>query len=756
MHEIVDSNVRWFARATILAVIAASACGEIADTATDAPPSTGDAPAGDFTLTIAKSGEGEGTISSTPAFECGSECRLTAPAKTIVTLTATPASGSVLDTWAVSMGEWNVEECATSTTCTIELDRDMTIEARFEKAPLTITVGKMGNGAGTIRSSPGGIDCGGDCTEDFPFGTSVVLTANPATSSTFLGWTGGGCSGTHPCTLVVEAATEVTATFAMNNTIVVSKLGDGMGTVTSPSGIDCGTDCLETVLPDTTVMLTASPAPGSAFAGWGGACTGIGTGLTCTVTINAATSVTARFNLIRHSLAITTLGDGDGEVTSNPLGIACGLDCSEQFPHGTTVELTANPAPGTVFSGWSGACTGTGSCSVLVTAATSVTATFALTQHVLTVTRTGNGTGVVKATGIFCGSDCTQTYPYGRVVSLVATADANSAFAGWSGACAGATGIECIVTITDATNVTAKFSLDQHLLTVVRAGSSSGTVTSSPVGISCGATCTKLFDYGTSVTLTATPTAGAAFTGWSNAGCTTSSPTCTLSITYARTVTATFAPRGALYTIEQTDDVLRRLDPVTLQYTNIGGLGIDFAYGDCAWSTSTNTLYMVPSSAQNLYRVNTATGAATYVGLHGIAQLRALAFHPPTGYLYAIGGGEQLYRINPATAAATFVGTTNIVLDGLSWDSRRSRMVGLKAGTTGGTLYVINLSNGVAANLAAAGSINNNGLTYDPIIDRHWAVDVSGKLVQYDPNDEMARTQPGMDGGEQSCIAYRP
>jgi len=82
-------------------------------------------------------------------------------------------------------------------------------------------------------------------------------------------------------------------------------------------------------------------------------------------------------------------------------------------------------------------------------------------------------------------------------------------------------------------------------LTVSQAGTGSGTVTSSPAGISCGTTCSAAFDFGTSVTLTATAARGSTFTGWSGEGCS-GTGTCTVSLTQARSVTATFtlAPTG--------------------------------------------------------------------------------------------------------------------------------------------------------------------------------------------------------------------
>ncbi|MFZ9669733.1 MAG: virginiamycin B lyase family protein, partial [Solirubrobacterales bacterium] len=76
-------------------------------------------------------------------------------------------------------------------------------------------------------------------------------------------------------------------------------------------------------------------------------------------------------------------------------------------------------------------------------------------------------------------------------------------------------------------------------LSVTRAGSGSGTVTSSVGGIDCGSSCSAQFDGGTSVTLTATPSPGSTFGGWSGA-CSGSAESCTVLMNQARAVTAGF------------------------------------------------------------------------------------------------------------------------------------------------------------------------------------------------------------------------
>lgn len=73
---------------------------------------------------------------------------------------------------------------------------------------------------------------------------------------------------------------------------------------------------------------------------------------------------------------LTVTANGSGTVTSSPTGINCGLTCSTSFAAGTTVTLTATPGRGSIFVGWSGACSGTGPCTVPLNAAASVAASF--------------------------------------------------------------------------------------------------------------------------------------------------------------------------------------------------------------------------------------------------------------------------------------------------------------------------------------------------------------------------------------------
>jgi hypothetical protein len=243
-------------------------------------------------------------------------------------------------------------------------------------------------------------------------------------------------------------------------------------------------------------------------------------------------------------LTVTRAGTGSGTVTSSPSGIACGADCSETYTAGTVVTLTAAAASGSSFAGWSGACTGTGSCQLTMSAAQSVTATFNLNPVTLTVAKAGTGSGTVTSSpaGISCGSDCSEPYAPGTVVTLTAAAASGSSFAGWSGACSGTA--SCQLTMSAARSVTATFNLSAlHTLTVSKTGLGSGTVSSSPAGIDCGAQCSASFASGTTVTLTALPEPGSGFVSWAGA-CSGTSLSCDVLVDAAMSAVADFDLAG--------------------------------------------------------------------------------------------------------------------------------------------------------------------------------------------------------------------
>jgi phospholipase C len=262
-----------------------------------------------------------------------------------------------------------------------------------------------------------------------------------------------GCAGIRPAP-TPSPSPSTTQTFQLTVTAPPA----GQGTITSsPAGISCPSTCTASFAQGTKVTLTATPGTNYLFSGWSGACTGT----SCTVTINAATTVAASF-IETEGLNVALAGTGSGTVTSTPAGINCPTTCSAAFPDNTQVTLTETAGTNFYFGGWSGACSGATSCSVTVTAAENVTATFT-TGDSITVTTSGTGTGNVTSTpsGINCTSGsttgCTATFPPGTAVTLAETPTVPNIFSGWSGACSGSAACSVTVSATPA-SVTAAFA----------------------------------------------------------------------------------------------------------------------------------------------------------------------------------------------------------------------------------------------------------------------------------------------------------
>ena len=178
-------------------------------------------------------------------------------------------------------------------------------------------------------------------------------------------------------------------------------------------------------------------------------------------------------DLLLDPLNVFQAGNGSGKVRSAPYGIDCGTTCSAFYAPDTTVTLTATAATGSSFAGWEGACTGVGRvCQVTLDAAKATTATFILNSYPLTVTKRGNGSGVVASIpgGIDCGEDCGESYLYGTVVTLTATADISSTFLTWAGACTDARST-CQVTVDLNNDATATFGLPHFLPAISKMGS---------------------------------------------------------------------------------------------------------------------------------------------------------------------------------------------------------------------------------------------------------------------------------------------
>lgn len=177
------------------------------------------------------------------------------------------------------------------------------------------------------------------------------------------------CGGDGSCNFPLdgELGDMLTAQMTAANVAVPSLTvtTSGKGSVASSDKIiNCGKTCTSTYALGTDVTLTASPASGSAFGGWQGACQG--SGLSCTVTVDDQLAVAATFKTL---YTVSVGRSNPGTVIATPNGsdraLNCGSTCSAKFAEGTAVTLTATPPAGKQFLGWSGACVGTGQVCVL-------------------------------------------------------------------------------------------------------------------------------------------------------------------------------------------------------------------------------------------------------------------------------------------------------------------------------------------------------------------------------------------------------
>lgn len=144
----------------------------------------------------------------------------------------------------------------------------------------------------TLTVTTAGAESPGSYSQTYASGTTVTLTANATPGYEFKSWS-GACGGNVPsCTVPMNAAKSVTASFARTVYPLTVTL-TGAGKVSStPAGIDCGATCSAGFSSGTNVVLSATPASGYVFSGWGGNCSGV---LACTVPMNAAANVTALF-----------------------------------------------------------------------------------------------------------------------------------------------------------------------------------------------------------------------------------------------------------------------------------------------------------------------------------------------------------------------------------------------------------------------------------------------------------------------------
>ena len=388
----------------------------------------------------------------------------------------------------------------------------------------------------------------------------------------------------------------------------------------------------------------------------------------------------------RAHVAVTI--SGSGTVTSNPAGLACSGTCAADFTS-SPVTLDASPGATAAFAGWGGDCSGTGSCVLTLDAAKNVTASFvaqaqiditdasytfpdqglgaAMGTKVFTVGNTGQsptGAPVVHTTGDYKVQSTTCTAPLGPTGKCTVTVQFAPTSAGAK------TGVLSVsATPGGADSASLSGTAFAHVAVTI---SGSGTVKSTPAGITCPGTCAADFTS-PSVTLADTPGAQQTFDGWSG-GCS-GTGGCSLTLDAAKSVTAAFSTTRYPVSVSFTSGNTTGTNTITSSPVGINcngstgctgmfpygssvtltanpdatwGRFVSWSSGPCAGSTSPVCTFTVPAAT------TTMAGSFTWFATMTILANAGLAGNSPVTTMVSSSDGT-LSCSNTTTLSGTCV-----------------------------------------------------------------------------------------------------
>lgn len=430
-----------------------------------------------YTITTAASPTVGGTVSGGGTFQEGSSTTLTATANT-----------------GYSFSKW--QDNNTQNPRTITVTQNATYTATFTQDHYTVSVYASPSYGGTV--SGGG--------SNFTYGSTATLTATPASGYEFQGWSDGSTDNPHTVTVTGDAT--YTATFgevgATYFTVTTSVTPEGSGTVTGGGTYEAGTS----------IVLTATANTGYSFLRWNDGSTMNPRPLTVTNDM----SYTAIFEAEVYTIVVVANPTNGGTVTG-----------SGSYAYGSTATLTATPASGYEFQGWSDGSTANPH-QVTVTENATYTATFTpvgATYYTVSAVVSPAGSGTVSGTGVFAA---------GSTTTLRANANEGYTFKRWND---NSTMNPRQVTVNNNMSFTAFFEAQQYTITVNASPAAGGTVSGG-----------GNYAYGATATLRATPNANYTFTQWADG--VVQNPR-TVTVTENATYTAVFSTAGGeTYTLTLT------------------------------------------------------------------------------------------------------------------------------------------------------------------------------------------------------------
>jgi Leucine-rich repeat (LRR) protein len=418
------------------------------------------------TLTVSKSGTGNGIITSLPAgINCDVNCQANFNTATLVTLTAQAAAGSKF------VGFSGNEDCGDGN---LTLNVNKTCNAIFELLPTTPVVENRVfslkvTGNGRVTSTPAGINCSHTCEATFVSGTHINLTAKPAKDFKFAGFSGSACTEgdltlntSIQCEATFVPVLPGTAQFSTSHYevtagkgtvgVIVKRVGGTDGTLTvnyatQDDTAKAGQDYVvekgslmwaEGKSDDKLIIVTLLDDPMITD----------GEKVFTIQLMDASDKIlnTAKFSLLEKHPISTTLTVtlvGQGKVNSNPVGIDCS-QCTHDFDTGTQVTLTAVPESSWQLAKWQGDCDQNGQVTldkdkqceaVLVRTAPLPPSPPLATLFPLTVTLVGQGKVISMPAGIDCRNSCQAMFESNTAITLTTVPESGWQLAKWQADC---------------------------------------------------------------------------------------------------------------------------------------------------------------------------------------------------------------------------------------------------------------------------------------------------------------------------------
>ena len=603
---------------------------------------------------------------------------------TAVTLTEVPATGWTFTGWTGAC-------TGTTTTCAVTMTQAQSVTATFTIKNYTVTY-LNGGGSGTLPIQA-----------NVNYGATFSVAANTLTNSSsttvFVGWFDGTTiysPGSNNYTMPAANVT-LTAVWALPNqdTVIFNSNAPAGSSATGSPSIPSFTGSQGTNA--TIANVNTLAVAGYTFGGWSATPTGTTPVTTPYVLSVPSTTLYAIWTINTYVLTLNQAGSGaitstGAPTTGSTIATSATSSATATYNYNTVVTLTAAPAIGWTFTGWTGACTGTtNTCAVTMTQAQSVTGTFTINTYTINASVTGEN-GTISSPGtttVNYGSSQAYTFTPSAGYQVASVTVDDVALSGEALSAAITNGYT-FSTVSGNHTIAVAYSILNYVLTTTQVGS--GGITSSPAGITLTApgSTTATYNYNTVVTLTETPATGWSFTGWTGV-CTGAAATCDVTMTQAKSVTATFAINTFVLTTTQVGSGSVSSSPSGITLAAPGSTTGSYNYNTVV------TLTEVPATGWSFTGwTGACTGTTTTCAVTMIQAQSVTATFTINNYsvTYVNGGGAGAVptQANVDFAATFSVGANSLTKTGYTFGGWTDGTTVFQPGTNNYTMPAANVT----------------------------------------------------------------